>query len=83
MLVAPLHIHAIKHLRPVLRLGSAGTGMEGQNGVAVVVLAGQERSKARFLHAAFQIDIPLLQLRQQAVIVHFRAHLNEREQIIA
>ena len=34
VLVRPLHIHAVEHLRPVLRLGAAGAGVEGQNGVA-------------------------------------------------
>ena len=36
----PAGIHANQHLRPVLGFRSAGTGVEGNEGVAVVVLTG-------------------------------------------
>ena len=34
-------VHAQQHLRPVLRFGAAGAGMDGHDGVALVVLAGE------------------------------------------
>ena len=52
VLVRPLHIHAVEHLRPVLRLGAARAGVEGQNGVAVIVLAGEQRREADLLRSA-------------------------------
>ena len=57
--------------------------MEGQNRVAVVVFAGEQRRKTRFLHALFQLRIALLQLRQQTVVVQLSAHLNEGKQVVA
>ncbi len=39
LLFGPSHIHAQQHLRPVLRLGSAGSGMDREDGVARVQFA--------------------------------------------
>ena len=46
----PAVVHPVEHLRPVLRLGAAGTGMEGQDGVAVVVLAVQHGHELQLIH---------------------------------
>ena len=37
----PLQIHAQQHLGPVLRLGAAGAGMDGHDGVGAIVLAAE------------------------------------------
>ena len=37
--LSPAHIHAQEHLRPVLRLSAAGSGMQGNNRVVCVILA--------------------------------------------
>ena len=83
MLVRPLHVHAVEHLRPVLRLGAARAGVEGQNRVAVVVFAGEKRGEPCLLHVGLQGLIALFQLGQQALVVHLRAHVDQRKQIVA
>ena len=40
--LSPAHIHAHEHLGPVLRFGAAGAGMDGDDGVAGVVVARQQ-----------------------------------------
>ena len=83
MLVRPLHVHAVEHLRPVLRLGAARAGVERQNGVAVVVFAGKERRESRLLHIGFELFVALFELGQQARVVHLRSHVDQRKQIVA
>ena len=83
VLVRPLHIHAVEHLRPVLRLGAARAGVEGQNRVAVVVFAGKERRESCLLHIGFEFTVALFELGQQARVVHLRSHVDQREQIVA
>ena len=39
--LGPAQVHAKKHLRPVLGLGAAGAGMDGEQGVAGVVGAAE------------------------------------------
>ena len=39
--LGPLQIHAQQHLGPVLRLGAAGAGMDGDDGVGAIVLAAE------------------------------------------
>src|SRR5271165_4510212 len=40
--LSPAQIHAQEHVGPILRLGAAGSGMDGDDGVAGVVLAGEQ-----------------------------------------
>ena len=42
-LLAPAQVHAQQHLRPVLRFGAASAGVDGDDGVAVVVRAGERQ----------------------------------------
>ena len=49
----PAVVHAVEHLGPVLRLGAAGAGVEGQDGVAVVVLAVQHGHELQLVHRLF------------------------------
>ena len=39
--LGPADVHAQQHLGPVLRLGAAGAGMDGDDGVAAIVLAAE------------------------------------------
>ncbi len=39
--LGPLQIHPQQHVGPVLRLGSAGTGMDRDDGVGAIVLAAE------------------------------------------
>ena len=38
----PAVVHTEQHIRPVLRLGSAGAGMKGEDGVVLVILTAQQ-----------------------------------------
>ena len=46
----PLVVHAVQHLGPVLCLGAAGTGVEGEDGVAVVIFAVQHGHQLQLVH---------------------------------
>ena len=48
----PAHVHAHQHLGPILRLGAAGAGMDGDDRVLLVELAGQHRPDLRGLNVA-------------------------------
>jgi hypothetical protein len=50
--LGPAQIHAHEHLGPVLRLGAARTGMNRDNRVLLVELAGQHRPNLGRLHVA-------------------------------
>ena len=43
VLLGPARVHAQQHLGPVLALGAAGAGMDFEEGVVAVGLAGQQR----------------------------------------
>ena len=49
----PAQVHAQQHLGPVLRLGAAGAGVDGEDGAALVVLAAEEAE----LLAALQVGL--------------------------
>ncbi len=40
--LGPAQVHAQQHLGPVLRLGAAGAGVDGEKNVGAVVLAGEQ-----------------------------------------
>ena len=45
----PAGVHPVEHLAPVLGLGAAGAGVEAENGVAAVVLAGEQSGQIGLL----------------------------------
>ena len=51
-LLGPLHLHAQDHLRPVLGVGAAGAGVDGDERVAVVVAPGEQALLLEHLQAA-------------------------------
>ena len=61
----PAEVHAQEHLRPVLRLRAAGAGVDGDQGVAVVLRPAEEG----FGLQVFDVVAKLLELRRQ-----FRDH---------
>ncbi len=48
----PAHVHAHQHLGPILRLGAASAGMDGDDRVLLVELAGQHGPDLRGLNVA-------------------------------
>src|SRR4051812_10191994 len=50
MTLAPACVHAQQHLGPVLRLGSAGSGMYGDDRVVAVCFAAEQRLCLKFVY---------------------------------
>ena len=48
--LGPAQVHAQQHLGPVLRLGAAGAGMNGEDGVLAIVLAAEHLLDLAGLH---------------------------------
>src|SRR6266496_1922512 len=48
--LAPAGIHAEQHLSPVLRFGSTGSGVNGNDGVVAIGLSAQECLSLEILH---------------------------------
>ena len=65
----------------VLSLGAAGTGVEG-NGVIRIVLAGQQRAQTRLLKLLFKLRVLALELRRHRIVVLLYGHFAWRHQII-
>ena len=82
MALGPAGIHAVEHLGPVLGLGAAGAGVELQNGVGVVVLAGEQGGHPGLLHLLLQVRVLALQLLQDLGVVLLLAHLAEGGQVL-
>ena len=80
--VGPHIVHAVEHLRPVLSLGAAGACVKGKDGVIGVVLAGEQRAKARFLKLLFKLGVLALKLRQHRVVVLLDGHFAQRHEIV-
>ena len=49
----PAQIHAQQHGGPVLRLGAAGAGLDGHDGVEVIGFAGEQRPGFQFADVVF------------------------------
>ena len=61
-------VHPVKHLCPVLGLSPAGAGMNGQDHVGAVVLAGEQRLQTGRLHIGLQMGEAILELRDLSLI---------------
>ena len=81
-LFCPTGNHAVEHLRPVLRLGATCTGVEGNNGVALVILTGKEHLNA----AAFFLGNNGIQLAldffYKALVVLFNCHFCQSDGVL-
>ena len=81
----PLHpagVHAVEHLGPVLGFGAAGPGVELQNGVAPVVLSGEEGGHPALGGPVLQGGKLGFQLLQNLRVVGLLAHLAKGRQIL-
>ena len=80
--VGPHVVHAIEHGGPVLRLGAARAGVEGEDGVVRVILAGQQRLQTHGFELLFKGLELALQLFEHGVVVLLERHLADREHIV-
>ena len=72
--LCPLVVHAVEHLGPVLCLGAAGTGVEGQDGVAVVVLTVQHGHQLQLIHCLAHSVHRLLCFGDHGGVIFFIQH---------
>ena len=80
--VRPHVVHPVQHRRPVLRLGPARAGVEGQDGVVPVIFPRKQGAQARLLHLFLKRGVVGLQLFQQAVVALLDGHLAERHEVV-
>ena len=64
----PAKVHAQQDLRPVLRIGPAGVGLDRHDRVAGVVLAGEERVLLQSLELAPQRHDRLLDVVREVLV---------------
>ena len=55
LLICPSGIHTEQHGAPVTGLGAAGTRIQGDNGIVLIIGACQQRGQADFLQMIFKI----------------------------
>ena len=80
--LGPAGVHAVEHLGPVLGLGAAGAGVELQDGIGVVVLAGEQGGHAGLLHLFLQLGELGFQLLQDVGVVLLLAHFTQGGQVL-
>ena len=76
-------IHAVEHAGPVLRLGAARTGMQGQHRVMVVVLAAHQRFQLQGVGIVAQLFQHFADLRHHGRIVRFLGQLHHHLDVVA
>ena len=81
MTLDPVGVHAVEHLRPILRLGAARACLERDNSVVAVVFAGQKRLEPLTLHLFFERRVALFKFLEHRVVVFFNGHLADRHEV--
>ena len=70
---SPAGVHAQQHLRPVLGFGAARTGVDLQDGVLVVLLAGEQHDQFRLVQQGIQAVLLFRQGFQGLVLAAFHS----------
>ena len=82
MALGPAGVHPVQHLRPVLGLGAAGAGVEGQNGVVGVVFAAEQRRQPALADLLFQRLISADDLLQLAGVILLLGHFAQGQGVL-
>jgi hypothetical protein len=77
----PPQIHPHQHLRPVLRLGAAGAGVDRHDDVLLVLRAGEHRLELEGLERAPDLGEALLDLGVQALVARLDGHLPQHADV--
>jgi hypothetical protein len=77
MAFRPAQVHAQQHLRPIGGLGPARAGADRQQGVALVVLTGEEESEAGRSVGGRQIRGVAVDLGQELLVVLFLGEVQQ------
>ena len=78
----PAGIHPVEHLRPVLGLGAACSGVEGEDSIVGIVLAGQKRRQTALVDLLFQRLIAGGHLRQLGGVVLLLCHFAQGQCVL-
>ena len=78
----PAGVHPVEHLAPVLGLGAAGARMEADQGVVIVVMAGEQGLQPAALHVLLQLGEALFQLLQHGIVVLLGGHFTNGHQVV-
>ena len=81
MALRPAGVHPVKHLGPVLGLGAARPGLEGEDGRGVVVLPRQQGGQPGGLHLLYQRIEAGFHLGDEGLILLLVAHFAQSDQI--
>ena len=71
----PAGIHTVEHLVPVLGLGAAGSGVEIEDSVVLIVLAGEQRSQRQSIHLVGERGKLRLDVGDHAFVVFLGSHI--------
>ena len=80
--LGPAGVHPEEHLRPVLGLGAAGAGVEGEDGAVGIILPGEQGLQAGLLDLGLQLCVFRLNLGQDLLVLGLLAHLAEGHQVL-
>ena len=75
-------IHAAEHLCPILRLGAARAGMQGDISVVAVVVAAQQRLQAQLRQVLRQLLDLLASLGHEIGVSHLLGQLHRRLHVV-
>src|SRR3546814_18271245 len=82
VLLGPANVHAQQHLRPVLRLGAAGAGVDLEVAVVGVGLAGQQAFELALGDARLQGVELALRLVEAGLVALVVAELGQRPRVL-
>ena len=80
---SPAGVHADEHLCPVLSFRTAGTGVEGDEGVALVVFAGQEEPYFPLFDVLEQVVVLLFNVFGKGGVAVFHGHFQIVAEVIS
>ena len=80
--LGPAGVHPEEHLRPVLGLGAAGAGVEGEDGAVGIILPGEQGLEPRLLDLGLKLCVFRLDLGQDLLVLGLLAHLAEGHEIL-
>ena len=80
--LGPAGIHPVQHLRPVLGLCAACAGVEGEDGVVAVVLAGEQGGQTALADLLFQRVVALHHVVQLGGIVLLLCHFAQGQGVL-
>ena len=80
--LGPAGVHPVQHLRPVLGLGAAGAGVEGEDGVVGVVFTAEQRRQPALADLLLQRLVSADDLLQLAGVILLLGHFAQGQGVL-